>query len=235
MLLKLPARILVAAPSQSGKSSWVLRVLQNRTNLLSGRVDGVIWACANAAFAPKAGLEKVRGQVKIVEGLPPLESIPPYTILVLDDLQMGNLKDVCHLFCVGSHHRNITIVMMAQNLFFANPYFRTISLNSSAIVLFNSVRISAQIEHLARQIFPELRAAFIEVFKEQTRAPFTYLLIDLSQACTPALRIKTNIFSKGYFNCFATQSEIEKCCNQQQQQQPEMNPAEPPALYNYIQ
>lgn len=91
--------------------------------------------------------------VKVIEGLPSVDDIPPNTFLIID-MQMSNLKDICTIFTVSSHHKNVSTFFLVQNLFYSNPYMRTISLNSSHIVLFKSLRDINQIQFLARQIFP---------------------------------------------------------------------------------
>lgn len=178
---------------------------------MSGKVENLIWACANRSFAPKE-LADIPG-VKVVEGLPPIDMIPANTLLVIDDMQMSNLKDICTLFRVSSHHKNISVFFLVQNLFFTNPYMHTISLNCSHFVLFKSLRDVNQINHLARQIFPNCRAAFMKVYKEVTKPSFAYLIIDLSQRCSPLTRIKTNIFNDKYYIAYATNNDFESCWN----------------------
>lgn len=207
MLIDLPCRFLIAAPSQSGKSVFMVNLLRNQKTLLRGRIDNIWWCCSNINFAPKL-LSEIPN-LKIKEGLPAIHSIPSNTILVIDDLQMSNLKEICHLFTVGSHHCNISLFFIVQNLFLSNNHFRTISLNCTHFVLFKSLRDINQIKYLARQIFPEFQNSFLKIYKEATAAPFAYLIIDLSQTCCPILRIKSEIFNPNYFTAFSTNEELD--------------------------
>lgn len=209
-MFKLPVRFLIAAPSMSGKSVFVLNLLKSHEQLMNGCVENIIWSCNNKAFIPNGLLEIPN--VKVQEGLPSIDSIPVNTLLVIDDMQMSNLKDICTLFTVSSHHKNISIFFLVQNLFFSNPYMRTISLNSSHIVLFKSLRDVIQIQCLARQIFPDLVKSFMQVYKEVTDPPYAYLIIDLSQTCHSCFRLKTNIFSKTHFITYALNSDLENSC-----------------------
>lgn len=209
-MFKLPVRFLIAAPSMSGKSVFVLDLIKSHEKLMDGCVENIIWSCNNKAFIPNGLLEIPK--VKVLEGLPSIDSIPHNTLLVIDDMQMSNLKDICTLFTVSSHHKNISIFFLVQNLFFSNPYMRTISLNSSHIVLFKSLRDVMQVQCLARQIFPDHVKSFMQVYKEVTDPPYAYLIIDLSQTCRSCFRLKTNIFSKNYFTTYASNSDLENNC-----------------------
>jgi len=59
------------------------------------------------------------------------------------------------LFNNGSHHRNISLVLITQNLFLQGLSSRDISLNSKYIVLKNP-RIKTQIVNFSRQTTQKL-------------------------------------------------------------------------------
>jgi hypothetical protein len=70
-------------------------------------------------------------------------------LIILDDLiNDAYSKCVCDLFTKGSHHRNISVILITQNLFYQSKYCRGISLNAKYIVLKN-VRDMNQLLHLA--------------------------------------------------------------------------------------
>jgi len=95
--------------------------------------------------------------VTFVKGVPDCETpenIP--TPIVLDDLMDSAYSTkVSQLFTKGSHHRNISLVLITQNLFHQGPSSRDISLNRKYIVVFKNLRNKTQIVHLARQVYPE--------------------------------------------------------------------------------
>ena len=79
------------------------------------------------------------------------ENVP--TLIVLDDIMdSAYSKKVSELFIKGSHHRNISLVLITKNVFNQVPSSRDISLNSKYIVVFKNPREKTQIVHLARQI-----------------------------------------------------------------------------------
>ena len=122
------------------------------------------------------------------------------SLLVLDDLMQEtdgtSGKIISMLFTRGSHHRNLSIILVTQNLFQQNRYFRTISLNSSYIVVFKNPRDGNQIDHLARQIFPSKKYLISEAYRRATERPHGYLLLDMKQTTPDNMRIRTNIFDE---------------------------------------
>jgi hypothetical protein len=77
-------------------------------------------------------------------------------LVVLDDLPKEDYSgDVCDLFTKGSHHRNISVILITQNLFHQARFSRDISLNAKYLVVFKNVRDKNQFAYLARQVYPE--------------------------------------------------------------------------------
>ena len=83
------------------------------------------------------------------------------------------------LFTKLSHHYNISVIHITQNLFQGKKENRTISLNSNYFVLFKNVRDQTQFAILARQMFLDNPKYAIESYKDATQKPYGYLVIDL--------------------------------------------------------
>ena len=77
-------------------------------------------------------------------------------LIVLDDLMAQSRKDkrIADLFTKGSHHRNLSIIYIVQNIVHQGKEMRNISLNAHYIVLFKSPRDKQQMSMLARQVNP---------------------------------------------------------------------------------
>ena len=77
------------------------------------------------------------------------------TLIVLDDLiGAAYSTNVSDLFSKGLYHLNISLGLIAQNLFHQVPSLSDISLNNKYIVVFKNPRYKTQIVHLARQVYP---------------------------------------------------------------------------------
>jgi len=75
------------------------------------------------------------------------------SMLVIDDLVLSTNKDVAEMFILGSHHRQISIFFITQNLFPNCNLFRLMSTNAHYFVIFQNQRNFRQVMTLARQIF----------------------------------------------------------------------------------
>jgi len=115
-------------------------------------------------------------------------------LLVIDDLMQETDETVANLFTKGSHHRNVSVLFLAQNLFPKNKFARTMSLNAHYMVLFKNPRDASQFANLARQMYPKTSQFAVEAYKDATREPYSYLLVDLRPEQDEDLRLRTNIF-----------------------------------------
>jgi len=134
--------------------------------------------------------------VSFVKGLPVFETpqnVP--TLIVLDDLMDSAYSTkVSELFTKGSHHRNISLVLITQNLFHQSISSRDISINSKYIVVFKNPRDKTQIVHLDRQVYPGNISSFHKTYLDVCKDPHTYLFLDLTQSINDLLRFRTKIF-----------------------------------------
>jgi len=101
---------------------------------------------------------------------------------------------VSQFFTKGSHHRNISLILITRNVFHQGPSWRDIFLSSIYIVVFKNPRHKTQIVHLARQVYPENISSFHKTYLEVCKDPHTYLLLDLTQSINDLLRFRTKIF-----------------------------------------
>ena len=61
-----------------------------------------------------------------------------WSMLVIDDLVLSTNKGVAELFILGSHHRQISIFFLTQNLFPNCDSFRIMSANAHYFVIFQN-------------------------------------------------------------------------------------------------
>lgn len=115
-------------------------------------------------------------------------------LLIIDDQIQECLDDAVALFTRGSHHYNISVIVLTQNIFFANPGFRTMSLNAHYIVVFKNPRALDQVSYMGRQICPNNAKFFLESYIDSTREPHSYFLMDMTQSCDDQLRFRSKIF-----------------------------------------
>lgn len=136
-------------------------------------------------------------KVTFHEGLPRESSFSDdeNMLLILDDLMCEDQNEIAKLFIRSSHHRNISVCYVTQNLFFQSKQQRTISLNCHYLILFKNPRDITQITHLARQMYPKGKSkALVEAFKDATQKAYGYLLLDMKPQTHDDLRLRSEIF-----------------------------------------
>jgi len=195
--LKHPFSCLVSGPSGSGKTSFCIRFLQNLKTLctVADFSGGIVWCYSEISGFPYRQLASTK-HVRFHEGVPAdFNNIgeKPCLIILDDLLTSAYSKDVCELFTKGSHHRNISVILITQNLFHQGKFCRDISLNAKYIVLKN-VRDRKQFSHLARQVLPHDSKGLSDAYLNSTEGPHGYLVLDLSQDTCDRLRFRTCIF-----------------------------------------
>ena len=109
---KHPFCMMVAGPSRSGKTQWVVQLLQQRGERIDPPVDGVVYCYAH--WQDKYDdLQRTVPTIHFHQGPPSLEMISSLRngILVLDDLMERVVKDtnLMSVFTEGSHHKNISV------------------------------------------------------------------------------------------------------------------------------
>lgn len=186
---------LLSGPTGSGKTTFIKNFLRERENLIDTRIDEVIYCLPEGQV-----VDESIAYTKLHRGVPDISmffDLKP-RIVILDDLLSSVDSNVVELFIRGSHHYNLSVIFVVQNLFSKNKGCREISLNSHVIVLFSNPRDKQQISVLARQISPENPRFITEAFTDATSKPFGYLVLDLHQLTPEQYRIRTNIFSSEY-------------------------------------
>jgi hypothetical protein len=140
-VFRAPATILVSGPTQSGKTSLLVEILRNAKTMISPPPDRIVYCYSRIqdTFSSIPGIE-------LHEGLPDADEFDPNlnNVLIMDDLmeQSESNPDVQTLFTVDSHHKNITIFLISQNLYSKGKCARTISLNCNYMIIFNNPRDS---------------------------------------------------------------------------------------------
>ena len=92
-------------------------------------------------------------------------------LIIFDDLMTEAKCDqrIADLFTKGSHHRNISIVYLTQNVFPQGRACRDIALNTTC-------------------------ATFMRKFEDATARPYGYLVLDLKSSTSEQDRLQTDIF-----------------------------------------
>ena len=198
-----PMTMNVCGPTCSGKTTWLKQLLLNAGKMIQPRPHNIFWFYKR--WQPiYTELRKKLNNIKFIQGIPPTlknakifdERIP--TLFNFDDLMRDATKnsDICELYTEGSHHRNLSVICLLQNIYHHGRENRTMSLNTQYLVLFKNPRDQLQVMTLSRQMFPHRSYQFMDQFNQATAKPFGYLVIDLKQNTPDYQRLRTDVFIK---------------------------------------
>lgn len=188
---KHPFTAIISGPTSSGKSFFIKRFLEDRHQLISPKIEDVIY-CVPEGQKADASIPFTH----LHEGIPDSDSFKDGRprLIILDDLMREANGNVIDLFTKGSHHQNISVMFVTQNFFNQGKGRRDISLNAHYIVCLKNPRDRQQIRYLARQIYPENPDFIQEAYNDATSMPYGYLLFDLTQTTPDKYRYRTSIF-----------------------------------------
>jgi hypothetical protein len=185
--LESPTSTFIVAPSNSGKTVLAKNILK-QTDGMFKIPPTKIFFCYTVYQPLYDEMKKEIPLIEFYQGLPTMDTLTEWgaiyghRIVVLDDLMMdaANSDEIVHLMCIGSHHHQITVIHILQNLFQKGKSMRTASLICH-FILMASKRDTLQINTLGRQVFPGQLKFFMRSFELATQEKFSYLLLTFFQ------------------------------------------------------
>lgn len=189
----------IIGPTQAGKSHFVIKLLQHCQQFIQPAPTKIYWAYGEKN---EKQMDLVQNKspipVHFMEGIPDIDEFTPEenNLLILDDLMTAasGSVTVSNLFTRTSHHRNMSVILILQNLYHQGKSMRDISLNAKYTVLFKNPHDKGQIQHMGRQAFPEHPKFLIDAYEQATSRPHGYLILDFDQKTTDERRVRTGIF-----------------------------------------
>lgn len=122
--------------------------------------------------------------IQTVQGLPDSAALKhisgdakDHKIVVIDDLlteSIANKELLTQLWTRGSHHYNMTFILLGQSLFEISRIVRN---NSHYVILFKALSDQLNIANYGRQIFPGKMKYFLDSFEDATRRRYGYLIV----------------------------------------------------------
>ena len=143
MTFRHPFSMMVTGPSGSGKTEWTRKLLLS--SLVHPPPERILW-CFGQWQPLYEDLQKRIPCIEFIRGIPDYLDNAQFmdpskrNLIIFDDLMTEAKCDqrIADLFTKGSHHRNISIVYLTQNVFPQGRACRDIALNTQYLVLFNN-------------------------------------------------------------------------------------------------
>ena len=200
--MQIPCVVTIVGSTSSGKTTFVYKLFENSDKVFSKPISKILYCYS--CYQPLFDKMKEINDINFVEGLPSKEDIIDFAeegknnVIVLDDLMTKVMKseEMLNLFCQYSHHLNLTVLFLTQNVFHGGKFSRTLNLNSHYYILFRNRRDVNQIGVLGRQLFPGKQKEFLEIYNFCCKEPYGYLFVDLHPRSEEVLSLRTHILDK---------------------------------------
>jgi GTPase SAR1 family protein len=195
--LRHPFTMLIMGPTGCGKTHWIKRLITNSKYMCDPAPERITYF-----YGEYQEIFSLMTEVNFIQGLPEnmIEKFDGLQTewIIIDDLmfESTNSKVVCELFTKGSHHRNLSVILIVQNFFTRGRESRNISLNSQYIVLFKNPRDQSIIANIGRQILPQKTKKLQLIYQDATKDPYSYLFVDLRPETPFETRFLTNVLGE---------------------------------------
>jgi hypothetical protein len=201
LLFRHPFNMIVSGASGSGKTMLVARLLENYQSMIDTHIAHIMY-CYGVFDDQIFAFEK-RG-IEIYHGLPSENEIKERhkpMLIIYDDLMIDAKSEYLDmLFTRGSHHWNMSIIFLTQNIF--TKEIRTPRNNAHYIILLRNPAGEMQVRNLGSQLFPRRLTYFMDAYKKATEVRFGYLLIDIHPRSAEIVKLRTYIFPGEHTHLF---------------------------------
>ena len=191
--LRHPCGVIVAGPQQSGKSTFILRMVEEAPQLFDPPPKTQLYCYGE--YDDRIHDYRKAGAI-VMAGLPDeatIDALEKPAIIYLDDLML-HAKDMYlqDLFTKKIHHKNISVIFLVQNAFDKN--IRVARLNSQYLVFMRSPNMALQLKTIGTQLFPGMLRYFMDAAGKALHKAYTYFLCDNHPKTDDKLRLRTGIF-----------------------------------------
>ena len=195
-----PFTCMVVGMTGSGKTVWVQKLMEHAQQTIQPSPQRIVWCYSHWQPAYTSLLQSIPS-IEFVRGIPADLELDWYfdpninNLFVIDDQlqEASNNNQIMNLFTKGSHHRNLSVIYLLQNVFHQGKINRTVSLNCQYLVLFKNPRDKMQIMTLAKQMSPRNTQQFLQTYEDEVKRPYGYLFVDLKPSTPDHCRLRKNV------------------------------------------
>ena len=183
---------IITGPTGSGKTQFILEVI--RQKLIHPFPKNVYYMYKVEQEFMRTWSEKEEQPIRFIHGLnfEEMDTSEP-SMLVIDDLMLSSNKETVELFILGSHHKQVSLFYITQNLFLNDPMYRTMSINTHYFVIFNNKRNSSQVHMLARQIYVgKDQKRIINAYKRAGQRQWGFIVLSFAPELPSELEVITD-------------------------------------------
>ena len=196
-----PFTMTISGPTGSGKTMFLKELLYK--GKLSPTPDRIVYLYKR--WQPLYDqMQEFIANIEFIRGIPKnldedsFFDVKKNNIIICDDMMSMTAVDpkIADLYTEGSHHRNLSVINLTQNLFPPGKNAVTQRRNTQYMIIFKSPMSQDQILTLGTFMFPGRLNDFLQIYDEAVENPFGYLVIDAKQTTPNSERFKSDIFTK---------------------------------------
>ena len=193
-----PATVIISGGTGSGKTQLTRSLLEHHRLTFANlnNKPNVLWCYGVYQPVFREAIPNVTVQYKDnLAEVEDIERVKP-DILVVDDLmtEKGNDCMMQNLFTKLSHHKNVTVIFITQNIFAKGHC--NLKRNAHYLIMMRNPSDKSQISLLGRQLYPRSKTQlehFYESYDDATKQKYGYLFIDVSPDSNEEQKLKSNI------------------------------------------
>lgn len=198
--LQHPFCMIVSGPSMSGKTNFVTSLIEKALALIYPPPETITWFYGEETENINYLKRLFHGKINAVKGMP--DSFDQYinpklnNLIIIDDLmqESSDNPNVANLFTRQCHHKNTSVILVMQDLFYNGTRRKTLMRNAHYLVLFSSPLDRSSVYAVANKVMPKRSQIFLNIFEVATEKPNGYLFIDGRQTTPNDARLRTDIF-----------------------------------------
>ena len=197
-----PFTAIISGASGTGKTEWIKKLLKYKEQLIDEEPNHVLYCYGE--INPEIMKLKHQG-IELFNGIPTKADIlqrPSGMLLILDDLINDvDPKFLEILYTRGSHHWNVSVITVTQNLFDKN--IKVTRINSHCIILIKNPQGLLQIKTLGSHLFPGKTKYFLESYENAVDSEnYGYLVINMKPNLNDDFKLTSNIFPGEHFTIY---------------------------------
>ena len=166
---KQPFKMIIIGPSMAGKTRWVHQLIERSKDLIDAPIDNVVFFYGIKTKQISCSSNDIHNKIRYVEGI--LDDFQEYisggrknTLFIFDDLmnEAVNHKGLINLFTKESHHLNISVIILLQDMFYSGSERKTLFRNADYLILFNTPLDKSGVFAIGHEIMPKYVSTFIK-------------------------------------------------------------------------
>lgn len=197
-----PMTMIIAGATGSGKTWWVRNLLANYQKVTTFKPAGrdkinVLYCYGQwqeSYTKPIQGCNVTYYKGLVNYNINNLTLGPKPDVIVVDDLMAEAVSDprLAAMFTRESHHQNISVIFIIQNIYVQGKRIRDIALNTHYLVIMKAKRDLRQIIDLGNQLMYGDAKSFKWAFQKATKnSAFSYLFCHLHPRSNDILKLCT--------------------------------------------